>query len=371
MSLHRHKFDTVNNREFVDVQLDKDHVVFHGSEQEAMGVYLSGHLVFRLKEATPVKHIRLHLTGVRRVSLPSRTAGFKRSSRETEFYKQTWEFHDAYRTAPEIFPAGDYRYPFNVILEGSMPQTLEGLKDASIMYSFAVEIGRKHGKNITYRKPLRVIRAPKPACVDLTLDEVWAQKIAYRVEMPSKVVAFGTSVDVNYDFVPIVPGLTIAHIESQLTEIRDLTLNEDDLPTTRNTSSTTTVLASDTYTVGQNSAHYTTKSTDGFQFSRSLQLPRSLGQCVQDTSAMGIDIKHKLRIHVRMRNPDGHFSELRLAIPVSIYLSPHYRVWEGEAFSAEAPPVFMESELSDEAPPPYGQHELDRTFDGQYRVAAT
>jgi hypothetical protein len=48
-----------------------------------------------------------------------------------------------------------------------MPQTLEGLKDASIMYSFAVEIGRKHGKNITYRKPLRVIRAPKPACVDL------------------------------------------------------------------------------------------------------------------------------------------------------------------------------------------------------------
>jgi hypothetical protein len=56
---------------------------------------------------------------------------------------------------------------------------------------------------------------------------------------------------------------------------------------------------------------------------------------------------------------------------VSIYLSPHYRVWEGETFSGEAPPIFMESELSDEAPPPYEQHELDRAFDGQYQAAAT
>jgi hypothetical protein len=48
-----------------------------------------------------------------------------------------------------------------------MPETLEGLKDASITYSFTVEIGRKHGKNISYRKPLRVIRVPKPACADL------------------------------------------------------------------------------------------------------------------------------------------------------------------------------------------------------------
>ncbi|KAL2832661.1 hypothetical protein BJY01DRAFT_225833 [Aspergillus pseudoustus] len=371
MSLHRHKLEGVHSKEFVDVQLDRDHVVFHGSEQEAIGVYLSGNLVFRLKEATAIKHIQLSLCGVRRVTLPTRAAGFKRPSRETEFYKHSWEFHDANRTAPEVFPAGDYKYPFNIILEGSMPESLEGLKDASITYGFAVDIGRKHGRNLSYRKPLRVIRAPKPEIVDLTLDEVWAQKIAYRVEMPSKVVGFGTSIDVNYDFVPILPGLKVAHIESQLTETRDFTLNEDALISGRNNSSTTTVLASDRYEVDESTPHYSTKSTDGLQFSRSMQLPHCLGQCVQDTSTLGIEIKHKLKIHVRMQNPDGHFSELRLSIPVFIYLSPHYRVWEGGAFSgAAAPPVFVENELSDEAPPPYGQHDMDRAFDEQGQVAA-
>ncbi|KAL2802776.1 hypothetical protein BJX63DRAFT_440620 [Aspergillus granulosus] len=370
MSLRRHKLEAVKSKEFVDIQLDKDNVVFQGTEQEAMGVYLSGNLVFNLKEATTIKHIRLNLCGVRRVTLPFRAAGFKRLSRETEFYKQSWQFHDAYRTTPEIFSAGSYEYPFNVILEGSMVESLEGLKDASITYFFTVEIGRKHGKNITYRKPLRIIRAPKPAGVDLTLDEIWAQKLAYRVEVPSKVVAFGTSVDVNYDFVPLLAGLQIIYIDSQLIETRDLTLNEGELVSGRNNSSTTAVLASDRYEVDESTPHYTTKSTNGFHFSRSLQLPRSLGQCVQDMSAMGIEIKHKLKIHVRMQNPDGHFSELRVSIPVSIYLSPHHRVWEGETVAGEAPPIFVESELSDEAPPPYGQHELDRSFNEQRQVAA-
>jgi hypothetical protein len=59
-----------------------------------------------------------------------------------------------------------------------MPETLEGLKDASIAYSFTVEIGRKHGKNISYRKPLRVIRAPKPACADLVWYLLGGDQIA-------------------------------------------------------------------------------------------------------------------------------------------------------------------------------------------------
>ena len=49
-------------------RLDKDFVVFQGSGQEALAVYLSGILSLRLKETTTIKYIRLHLRGVRRVS---------------------------------------------------------------------------------------------------------------------------------------------------------------------------------------------------------------------------------------------------------------------------------------------------------------
>ncbi|KAL2829453.1 hypothetical protein BDW59DRAFT_142113 [Aspergillus cavernicola] len=362
MTLHRLKGEHGGSqREYVDVQLDKSYVAFQGSQQEALAVYLSGNLVFRFKEPATIKHIRVHLSGVRRVSLPSRT-GWKKSCKEEEFYKKSWDFHDAYRTTPEVLPVGDHRYPFTVVLEGSMPESVERMKEASIAYFFTVEIGRKHGRDVSYRKPLHVIRSPTLYDVAMTLDEVWAEKLLYRIHIPSKAVAFGTSLDVNYDFVPLLQDLKIEYIESQLLEVREFAINEDEVVSGRNSSTTTTILSSDRYIIDDNTAECTMKSIGGYQFSRTLHLPKTLGQCVQDTDALGITVKHKLQVNARMQNPDGHVSELRLTIPVSIYLSPYYRVWGGDSFvSEDLPPIPVICD-SEEVPPPYGQHETDRLY---------
>ncbi|KAL3481048.1 HECT-type ubiquitin ligase-interacting protein apyA [Aspergillus californicus] len=355
MALHRLKAETASVRDHVDIQLDKSHIVFHGCEQEALAVYLSGNLILRLKESTTIKHIRLHLSGMRRLSsLPSR-AGWKKSLEE-QFYTQTWEFHDLYRATPEVLASGEHTYPFNVVLEGSLPETLEGFKDAAISYNFRAEIGRKQGKDMHLRKPLRVIRVPTPGVGEITLDEIWAEKIAYRIDIPSKVVAFGTCLDVNYLFSPVVQDLKIEYIESQLVEVREVAIDSSDLSSGR--PSSTTILASDRYTIDDS-----TKSLAGYQFSRSLPLPKTLGHCVQDIDTMGIKVKHQLKIIARMQNPDGHCSELRLTIPVSVYLSPYYPAWEGASFVAEAIPLPLVGD-SEEAPPAYGQHELDRVYSG-------
>ncbi|KAI9373640.1 hypothetical protein BJX61DRAFT_533036 [Aspergillus egyptiacus] len=358
MALHRLKGDNATMREYVDVQLDKNEVVFQGSEHEALAVYLSGHLVFQFKEPTAIKYIRLHLSGSRRINLPTR-ARWKKPSSEDEFYKTSWDFHDAYRTTPEILPAGEHRYPFNVVLEGSMPETVEGLKDASIAYVFTVEIGRKHGRKIRYRRPLRVMRIPSP------WDEVWADKIAYRVHLRNQTVPFGSSLVVEYDITPLLSDLRIEYIESQLLEERELTLDKKKPVSDRNVSLATAILASDQHTLDDSTDQ--AKSTGGYHSRRSLDLPSRLGACVQDTNTMGITVRHQLKINVRMQNPSGQSSELRLRIPVSIYLSPYYRVWEGESFTGEAPPIPAVIDV-EEAPPPYGQHQLDRMFDGRQWV---
>ncbi|OJJ00829.1 hypothetical protein ASPVEDRAFT_51907 [Aspergillus versicolor CBS 583.65] len=367
MALHLLKSPTLHS-EYADVDLDQDHVVFQGSPQEALAVYLSGNLTFRCKDPLTIKHIRLHLTGVRRkkgtnrCSLPLRTA-WKRQASEEEFYKHTWEFHDSYRTTPQVLPAGEYKFPFNVVLEGSLPESAEGVKDASIAYMFTVEIGRKHGRDVKFQKPLRVVRVPENCAQDITLDEVWAEKIAYQIHVPNKIVAFGTSLDVNHAFVPAMRGLKIEYVESQLLEIRDFALNEADMDTGKNNTSSTTILSSDRYLLDNNPPDVAVKDTSGFQFARSLHLPKILGQCMQDIDTKGIRIKHKLKINVRMHNPDGHVSELRLAIPVSIYLSPYYRIWEGSSIAGLAtPPPQGALSPSDEAPPAYGSHELDRLY---------
>lgn len=78
--------------------------------------------------------------------------------RERVFYDKSWTFRDAGKNKTETLAAGNYEFPFDVILEGSLPESVEGLADTWITYRFKAEIGRKYAKDIVVRKPLRIIR---------------------------------------------------------------------------------------------------------------------------------------------------------------------------------------------------------------------
>ncbi|KAL4961061.1 arrestin family protein [Aspergillus stella-maris] len=359
--LHLVKGVSTGSANTVDIQLDKDFVSFEGTAHEALAAYLSGHLVLRINEPLTVKYIRLHLTGVRRVSLPTKS-GWGKTSSEEKFYSRSWEFHDACQSSPQLLPSGECKFPFNVVLDGSLPESVEGVKEASVVYTFTAEIGRKHGKPIIFCKPLRVIRVADTYVHEQALDETWLSKLAYRLFIPNTHVAFGTSIEMNYSFIPLLRGLKIDYIESQVLEFREFAFNGADVVSGRDPL-TVTVLSSDTFTM-DDTAEDTIKGADGYQFVRRLHLPRTLGQCLQDADMPGVRIKHKIRVVVRMSNPDGHPSELRLRIPMSVYLSAQYRVWEGPSYEEVLPSPEILG-LNDEVPPAYGKHELDRLVEAQ------
>lgn len=101
--------------------------------------------------------------------LPSTSAsGGRKSWRERVFYDKTWRFRDPGKGKTEILPAGNYEYPFDVVLEGSMPESVEGLSETWVMYRFKAEIGRKYAKDIVARKPLRIIRTLDPSALELS-----------------------------------------------------------------------------------------------------------------------------------------------------------------------------------------------------------
>lgn len=64
--------------------------------------------------------------------------------------------------------ADNYEYPFDMILEGTLPESIEGLHDTWITYRFKAEIGRKYSKDIVFRKPLRIIRTLDPGNLELS-----------------------------------------------------------------------------------------------------------------------------------------------------------------------------------------------------------
>lgn len=78
-----------------------------------------------------------------------------------------WNFRDPAKSRTETLKPDNYEYPFDIILQGSLPESVEGLQDSFVIYRFKAEIGRKYAKDIVVRKPLRIIRTLDSSALEL------------------------------------------------------------------------------------------------------------------------------------------------------------------------------------------------------------
>ncbi|KAL2825880.1 HECT-type ubiquitin ligase-interacting protein cred [Aspergillus pseudoustus] len=363
---------SASHAKYFDIRLDEDYIVFRGGEQEAASAHLSGKLILCVSEAISIKHIQLHLTGISRVCwlLPSSAAGGgRRNWRERVFYEKTWKFREATKSKTEILPAGNYEYPFNVILEGSMPESVEGLPDTYVTYRFKAEIGRKYAKDIIVRKPLRIIRTLESSALELShamsVENIWPNKIEYSISTPTKAVIFGTTIRVDFKLIPLLKGLGIGLIVSELIETHDLTLNPEDPDAVRNTYKNTRTIVHDEHKIdADQNLEIIDEAAEGYQFSRLLELPKTLTRCLQDTDTRGIKIRHKLKFRVQLLNPDGHISELRATLPVSIFISPNLAIDDNNTLVDVTPQATQAAinDIAQQAPPLYGEHQFDQLY---------
>lgn len=147
--------------------------------------------------------------------------------------------------------------------------------------------------------------------ISQSVENIWPNKIEYSISTPTKAVIFGTSIRVDFKLIPLLKGLGIGQIISQLVETHDLTLNPEDPDSIRNTYKTTRTIINDEHQLdGDNHLEIIDEAAEGYQFSRVLDLPKTLTRCLQDTDTRGIKIRHKLKFRVQLLNPDGHISEV-------------------------------------------------------------
>lgn len=115
----------------------------------------------------------------------------------------------------------------------------------------------------------------------------------------------------DFRLIPLLKGLKIGQITSQLIESHDLTLNPEDPDTIRNTYKTTRTIVTDNYELDEeNQLEIIAEAAEGYQFCRYLDMPKTLTKCLQDADTKGIKIRHKLKFRVQLHNPDGHTSEV-------------------------------------------------------------
>ena len=87
---------------------------------------------------------------------------------EEEFLRKTWDFQNNGKRSSEVLPAGNYEYPFEMILPGSTPESVEGLTESWVVYRMKATIERGIlQQNQVARKQVRVIRTLDTAALEL------------------------------------------------------------------------------------------------------------------------------------------------------------------------------------------------------------
>ena len=145
------------------------------------------------------------------------------------------------------------------------------------------------------------------------MESVWPNKIAYNISTLSKASIFGTNVQLDFKIIPLLKGLKIGKIECFLFERQDFEVEQEAL--SDKYYQVSRVVAEDVWELDEAVETEDIDGQDGYVFSRCLQLPKNLKDCVQSIDTHGIKVKHQIKFVVGLLNPPhpgGHKSEVRL-----------------------------------------------------------
>ncbi|KAI0459085.1 arrestin [Xylaria acuta] len=360
-----------------EIRLDNDFIVLRGNEHEASGQLLKGVVVLCLREQLKVEDIHLRLTGHCRIAwldgrhTPSGIHNQK-IDRTTAVMKHDWKPFVGETTHHNVLAPGNYEWPFELMLAGDIPESVEGLYQTGVTYALKATVSRgKLLKNFHATKRLRIIRTLGPSALELnhamSVENVWTNKIEYAVVIPQKAVVFGTSVPLEMRFIPLLKGLEMGNIKVKMFESQEFTVSGQGIPMRMHKNDREIA----TWTLGvTREKHWQDiieeTGQEGWVVNHELPLPKKLNRCMQDCTVQGIKIRHKLRLTVALNNPDGHVSELRATLPVTIFISPNMPLDDDGNLVAQSPSAPGEAvdERGSMAPPGYGQHVLDQLYDG-------
>ncbi|CAK7246354.1 MAG: hypothetical protein STHCBS139747_007981 [Sporothrix thermara] len=364
-----------------DIRLENDFIVFRGNEHEASGQLLKGVLAICVPSATKIEDIHMRLTGTQRLAwtdpkvTPSGLTSTKVDRSHTILNHQ-WPPFWGTPGKSAILEKGNYEFPFELLLPGDTCESVEGLHEASITYKLKATIARgKLAYDLHAYKHVRIVRTLESSALEflhaMSVENIWPNKVEYSIVVPQKAVVFGSHIPLESRFTPLLKGLELGDITIKLIEIHEFVTT----PPSGNNSYSLAMREFKHERVVQNWTINVTREEhwqemiedtgqEGWVVNSTLDLPRKLGKCIQDVNVHGIKVRHKLKMVVALKNPDGHVSELRATLPLTIFISPNIPLDEqGNLTTPSGPASANATGLSTIAPPGYGEHVLDQLYD--------
>ncbi len=227
-------------------------------------------------------------------------------------------------SSSHTYPEGNYEFPFQVILDGSIPESIEGNDRGAVYYKLEATIERSRlSTNIKTDKHLRVVKTLTPDSLPLletvSVDNTWPNKVEYVIDIPAKAVAIGSMTPFNILMVPLIKGLKLGKITINLIEFSSF-ISPISIPFQDERIITSLTIPPP---INNNNLDF----SDKWEINDFLSIPASLVKCTQDSSVDNyIKINHRLKFIISLINPDNHVSELRASIPISLFISPNVSI---------------------------------------------
>ncbi|KAH8684612.1 arrestin domain-containing protein [Tricladium varicosporioides] len=361
-----------------DIRLDNDVLILRGGESEASSQMLKGVVVLCLPQALKVEDVHLRMTGTLKIGwndqrITPTGVSSSRVDKSTEIFSHRWAPFvggggPGSSSRGTLLPAGNYEWPFELVIPGSMAESVEGLPDSHIVYKLKATVARgKLAYDLHAWKPVRVVRTLDPAALELahamTVENVWPNKIEYQLVIPQKAIIFGTSINIEMRFTSLLKGLKIGNIKCLLLETQEFTLPG---ATAHSEKFYKTHRDIDTWSFELKEENYhdmlDDNGQDGWTLKETMPLPKRLSRCLQDVDVHGIKIRHKVKFNIALHNPDGHVSELRATLPVTIFISPNMPLTADGCLVDQTPMSTQTTDMVQHAPPLYGEHILDQLY---------
>jgi hypothetical protein len=256
----------------------------------------------------------IHVTN-KSISLPGLSS--QKIDKTTTILEHRWAPFVGSHGKSMTLPAGNYEWPFEFTLPGDTAESVEGIPEASITYRLKATVSRgKLAHDIHKYKPLRIIRTLEPGALELlhamSVENIWPNKVDYSIVIPQKAVVFGGFITLEMRLSPLLKGLELGEVMARMIEVRDCCvtgstgLNIREHRTEREVSIWRFMMNREEHW------HDLIEDTgqEGWAVTKKLDLPRKLRYCVQDLNHHGIKVRHKIKLTVGLRNPDGHISEV-------------------------------------------------------------
>ncbi|CAO3597163.1 unnamed protein product [Absidia cylindrospora] len=305
----------------------------HGRVNESSGCVLRGVLNIHLKQSMKIKSVTLVFSGTIQTSWKRSTDNGheRRIQQERSLITHQWPFLVPKYDKTHVLPAGDHTYNFELPLAGDLPETSKVAHYYIVHYQLEAIIQRTHFlPNYECQRVVYVTRqlnsnAPYSSLIEpISVDNHWSNKLYYDISIPSKLFHHGDVIPVAINFIPLVCGLKISHLNCTFKEYTSCGPVDAKGKTTSSLDSNGNVVTiSNENDANDDDDDDDSNNANPWCLNLAVPIPKALDGIQCDTSGGVVRIRHQLKFVLSMETRNGRLTELHAVLPIIIQAKPN------------------------------------------------